>query len=1180
MFVDSDEPGGPAYSWIDITPTGTNIAFSDENRFGPLPLGFTFNFYGIDYTDLWAGSNGWIKVGATDPAENDLSNDCPLPNTSGIENLIGGIWDDLDNDTSTPNGTGYYQSFAAGTCPYPGYAGACMVVEWYNMYHYASSPADNMTFEIVLFDDHSILIQFLDASNEAGSGSTTGIENADATIGLTYACNTAGSLHDALAVRFFLFEGPSFGDSTKEAVDLAVVGDPIDYTITILNTGEVPGLETAMVDPIPAGTVYNGDVACSSGQCWYDSGTVYWAGQVAGPPNRAGASYLPGKGGTAVLPGVVLSATGAPKAVPTAPNPEDVLWDQYANWSGGNFASQDFETTYDAYDVYAGDDFENTEPWTIDTIVSRGGFYEYVNLLNATALHWYLYADASGQPAGFPGDGSELWSLTLAPTDGQVGLGVYEAEDVVLTLDTPITLPAGHWWLVFFPSLEFGLYGQYGWSGTADAVWGSTAMQANPNGGFGMGSGWWTNTSGVDYMFRLEGTAGEQPPENPVTVTFSVTPDGLGCGDIVHNEATITDPGAIGPVVVAADTMLVAALPLLVEGFEDVNFPPLGWTETIVNDPGTDPDWSQVTAGTSPTISPHGGAYMAKFNSYSAPSLASARLAAYALDFSGMTRPVVGFYMSHDTGYSANADQVQIQVSTDGVGWTNVGAPILRYDAAYATPGWGYHEVDLAAYAGEPVAYVGLLGISSYGNNFYVDDVSIGQGCYVPSPEIDVTPAELSQTLCPDETAEQTLTICNLGDAPLTWDLTEVAAGKANAPTDIGFAQDIGYISDNFVSFPLNDFTGQTVVGTNAVPYYGIDFDPTATTLYALNDTTDQLGTIDLATGAFTGLVSCPPGGGAANWTGLAIDPVSGVFYGSTATQLFTIDPGTGLSTLVGTYGVSTMIAIAVNGDGLMYGHDITSDSIYQVDPATGATTLVGPTGYAANYAQGMDFDNQDGTLYIWLYIGSGSNVYGTVNLATGAVTPLAVSAPLGEFEGATQTTAGPPPDYIPWLSEDPLEGTVDPETCQDVTVTFDSTGLTPGDFYGSLLIDSNDPDEPEVVVPVQLTVEECVQTMHLAALVGNIALDPYGRFVGRWYVQTHDGSHNALGGVQVRAWIYDPIGGPYERSRITKPSGWARFHWGRALPGGFELCVIDLIKDGYTYERGDDHVPPCLEIP
>lgn len=220
-------------------------------------------------------------------------------------------------------------------------------------------------------------------------------------------------------------------------------------------------------------------------------------------------------------------------------------------------------------------------------------------------------------------------------------------------------------------------------------------------------------------------------------------------------------------------------------------------------------------------------------------------------------------------------------------------------------------------------------------------------------------------------------------------------------PAGIGYAQDIGYISDNFVSFPLDNFPGQTVIGTNVNAMYGMDFDPTGTTLYALNDTTDQLGTIDLATGAFTALVACPHP--SANWTGLTIDPATGTFYASDATTLYTIDPTIDpcIATAIGPFGTSVMIDIAMNTLGEMYGHDIGTDAIYRINPATGAATLIGLTGYTANYAQGMDFDNADGTLYIFLYQGSGANVYGTVNLTTGAVTALATSSPQGEFEGA-----------------------------------------------------------------------------------------------------------------------------------------------------------------------------------
>ena len=224
------------------------------------------------------------------------------------------------------------------------------------------------------------------------------------------------------------------------------------------------------------------------------------------------------------------------------------------------------------------------------------------------------------------------------------------------------------------------------------------------------------------------------------------------------------------------------------------------------------------------------------------------------------------------------------------------------------------------------------------------------------------------------------------------------------APSDTGYALDIGFLTDNFVSFTLNDFPGQTVLGQNAQLIFGMDFDSTATILYGLDNNLQALGTIDPATGAWTTVGPSIPADGH-TLTGLAVDPTNDTLYACTTdgveSMLYTVDPASGALTQVGPMGIALSIAIAVNGSGQMYAHDIGTDSIYTVDTATGATTLVGPTGFDANFAQGMDFDNEDGTLYVFLYIGGGANVFGTVDLGTGTVTPLAQDNPQGEFEGA-----------------------------------------------------------------------------------------------------------------------------------------------------------------------------------
>jgi hypothetical protein len=57
------------------------------------------------------------------------------------------------------------------------------------------------------------------------------------------------------------------------------------------------------------------------------------------------------------------------------------------------------------------------------------------------------------------------------------------------------------------------------------------------------------------------------------------------------------------------------------------------------------------------------------------------------------------------------------------------------------------------------------------------------------------------------------------------------------------------------------------------------------------------------------------------------------------------------------------------------------------------------------------------------------------------------------------------------WLTVDPASGIVPPGGSQNVVVTLNAAGLSGGDYGTDLVISSNDPDEPAVVVPVRLHV-------------------------------------------------------------------------------------------------------------
>ncbi|GAB4325047.1 MAG: hypothetical protein Kow00127_17760 [Bacteroidales bacterium] len=59
----------------------------------------------------------------------------------------------------------------------------------------------------------------------------------------------------------------------------------------------------------------------------------------------------------------------------------------------------------------------------------------------------------------------------------------------------------------------------------------------------------------------------------------------------------------------------------------------------------------------------------------------------------------------------------------------------------------------------------------------------------------------------------------------------------------------------------------------------------------------------------------------------------------------------------------------------------------------------------------------------------------------------------------------------VEWLSANPLSGTVEPGSSEQVIVTCDATYMPLGDYTGHLYLSSNDPESPEVDIPVYLTV-------------------------------------------------------------------------------------------------------------
>ena len=295
----------------------------------------------------------------------------------------------------------------------------------------------------------------------------------------------------------------------------------------------------------------------------------------------------------------------------------------------------------------------------------------------------------------------------------------------------------------------------------------------------------------------------------------------------------------------------------------------------------------------------------------------------------------------------------------------------------------------------------------------------------------------------------------------------------AGAPA---FAMDI-YPGYNLVNIPDVDVPGvwniiQNIPGSQffAGDFINGDF----STLWVIDYGTNMLKAVDTTTGAVTDIGPSTPYGGE-SWTGMT-GSMDGVMYASSTnisrSTLYTVDLDTGAVTVVAQItNANCVIDIAITPDDDIYAVDICNDSLYSIDPATGAGTLIGSIGFDANYAQGMDYEEESGTLYLAAF--NNSTFRGELRIAD---TSTGNSVLVGTFPGGAETDAlafatGGTSD-VPWLSEDPVTGTIPADSTAEIAVTFDSMTYTVGtQLMAMLKVKSDDPYGSMIEIPVTMTV-------------------------------------------------------------------------------------------------------------
>jgi hypothetical protein len=228
-------------------------------------------------------------------------------------------------------------------------------------------------------------------------------------------------------------------------------------------------------------------------------------------------------------------------------------------------------------------------------------------------------------------------------------------------------------------------------------------------------------------------------------------------------------------------------------------------------------------------------------------------------------------------------------------------------------------------------------------------------------------------------------------------------------------------LARRLLTAPLPTATYTNVGPCSVAPLsiFAIDFDNGAQTLWAIDSNCNptcvgrNFGTINQTTGAFTvvGAIAAAPNGPPAgcNFSGLKFDPTSSNVYFSaicgTSTTIWSLNLATGNATQAGSTPIPGLIIdIAIDRTGQMYGHDISLDQLLRIDKTNGTFVVVGSTGQAANFAQGMDFDPVDNTLYAFIIRSDTTAAICTVNLTTGLFTCPTVNGE--ELEGAVRLAA------------------------------------------------------------------------------------------------------------------------------------------------------------------------------
>lgn len=163
-------------TFASISSTGNsfaawrNAANIDDNRTASTPIGFAFNYLGVDYTSFSASTNGYIDLSSSAATGSGTAaygyQNTQFTATTGTLLAIGPLYDDLVFPTGTAQ-TSIMKYQLDGSAP-----NRVLTVEWIGVRHFSSSSAGNMNFQVKLYETLN-KIEFVYGPMDGGTGTFT-----------------------------------------------------------------------------------------------------------------------------------------------------------------------------------------------------------------------------------------------------------------------------------------------------------------------------------------------------------------------------------------------------------------------------------------------------------------------------------------------------------------------------------------------------------------------------------------------------------------------------------------------------------------------------------------------------------------------------------------------------------------------------------------------------------------------------------------------------------------------------------------------------------------------------------------------------------------------------------------------------------------------------------------------